>query len=122
MLQGIPAVRDLSAPIPTLTLGMSRGTGTTEGPSALLQPNCQEREEDEVAAPPGAERSILLTNCLLNGARGTMPASARVNQDCVKQGASSSGPGRALQASGLYQRVCTTSDPFFWGLIEIPAW
>lgn len=108
--------------MPALSLGMSRGTGTTEGPLALLQPNCQEREEDEVAAPPAAERSILLTNCLLNGARGTMAASARVNRDCVKQGAGSSGPGKALQASGLYQHVCITSDLFFWGLIEIPAW
>lgn len=75
-----------------------------------------------MAVPLGAERSILLTNRLLNGAQGTMPASARVNRDCVKQGAGSSGPGRALQASGLYQRVCITFDPFFWGLIEIPAW
>lgn len=122
MLQGLAAVCGLLAPIPALTLGMSRGTATIRGPLALLQPNCQEGEEYEVAVPPGAKRSILLTNRLLNGALGTMPASARVNRDCVKQGADSSGPGRALQASGLYQHVCITSDPFFWGLIEIPAW
>ena len=69
-----PAARGLSAPIPALTLGTSRGVKTTEGSLALLRPNRREREEEEVAASPGAERSILLTNCLLNGARGTMPA------------------------------------------------
>lgn len=45
-----------------------------EGLLALLRPIRQEREEEEVAASLGAERSILLTNCLLNGAWGTMPA------------------------------------------------
>lgn len=69
-----PCSMQSSAAIFALTLGTSRGVKTTEGPLAPLWPNGQEREEEEEAASPGAERSILLTNCLLNGAQGTMPA------------------------------------------------
>lgn len=62
----VPPSSPLSAPPP--------GHGDGRG-AAGSTPSRWEREEEEEAASLGAQRSILLTNGLLNGARGgTMPA------------------------------------------------
>jgi len=93
-----PAARGPLAPV----LGTSRGAKTMVGPLAQLRPTRREREEEEAAASLRAERSILLTSRLLNGARGTKPAL---------------GPGQSglCKARGRHQRP-RDSPPGEWPL------